>query len=350
MKHETNNANNFGALRLFFASLVIFSHAPELVDGDRSREVLSRIFGTISFGELAVDGFFLISGYLILKSFQTSVTIKSFLIKRVLRIYPGFIVAFLVCIFVVAPFSGGWQLISHLSFSKFLQIPFNLLILNSPEVDGFYFSNKINALNGSTWTVWLEFLCYLSIPTMFFLGLHDKRRYAYVLGFSATIFLVLLVTGKDYWLPYPLRIGAYHSSRLWTAFLIGGAFYYYRDLIAWNNKLNLPCLILLILLMFSPYTAELAVFTIGAYLLFNFALNYKNKWLNSVGTRHDISYGVYLYAWPIQGLLIQHCPKASPLLQAVATLLIASIAGYLSWIWVEKPFNQLKNRWAVKRP
>ena len=99
--------NNFGALRLLFASVVILSHSPEILDGDRHRELLTMMFGTISFGVLGVDGFFIVSGYLITKSFLSSDTLFAYFKKRVLRIYPGFIVAFLLCLFVLAPFVGA---------------------------------------------------------------------------------------------------------------------------------------------------------------------------------------------------------------------------------------------------
>ena len=88
-----NKNNNFGFLRLFLAILVIVSHSPEAIDGNRNRELLTNIFGTLSFGEFAVNGFFLISGYLIHKSYENSSSLKSYFYKRVLRIYPAFIVA-----------------------------------------------------------------------------------------------------------------------------------------------------------------------------------------------------------------------------------------------------------------
>ena len=100
-------SNNFGALRLLFAVLVILSHSSELVDGNPSREILTRIFGTLTFGTFAVDGFFLISGYLVTKSFQGSRSAGEYALKRVLRIYPGYVVAYLLCVFALGPFVGG---------------------------------------------------------------------------------------------------------------------------------------------------------------------------------------------------------------------------------------------------
>lgn len=100
---HANRNNNFNFLRLLFASLVIVSHAPELRDGNRSREILTRIFGSISFGELAVDGFFLLSGYLIVQSWHHGPELGSFFSKRIRRIYPAFIIASLFCIAVVVP-------------------------------------------------------------------------------------------------------------------------------------------------------------------------------------------------------------------------------------------------------
>jgi peptidoglycan/LPS O-acetylase OafA/YrhL len=96
---KQTRANNFSVLRILFATLVILSHSTELIDGNRSSETLTRLFGTISFGVLAVDGFFIVSGYLITKSYLSSEPI-SYLVKRTLRIYPGFIVAFVVSIFL----------------------------------------------------------------------------------------------------------------------------------------------------------------------------------------------------------------------------------------------------------
>ena len=93
--------NNLDLMRLCFAALVLLSHAFELVDGNRSREPLTALFHTVSFAELGVDGFFILSGFLITASWSRDPRPRSFLRKRVTRIVPGFVVAYILSVLVV---------------------------------------------------------------------------------------------------------------------------------------------------------------------------------------------------------------------------------------------------------
>jgi peptidoglycan/LPS O-acetylase OafA/YrhL len=86
VEHFGRHRNAFGFLRLLFASLVIVSHATELFDGNREREPLTRLFGTISFGDLAVDGFFIISGYLVVGSYLKRPAIGEYLLTQARRL------------------------------------------------------------------------------------------------------------------------------------------------------------------------------------------------------------------------------------------------------------------------
>src|SRR4051812_31976141 len=98
-------SNNFDAMRFSMAMVVIFSHSFTLLSGlDHDDEPLRRLNGgRLSLGELAVNVFFIISGFLITMSWERSRPF-AYLKKRVLRIVPGFWVACLVGIFLVAPF------------------------------------------------------------------------------------------------------------------------------------------------------------------------------------------------------------------------------------------------------
>jgi peptidoglycan/LPS O-acetylase OafA/YrhL len=93
--------NNFDALRFFFAALVIFSHAFTLSTGVEDPEPLHLFTGKITFGTVAVNAFFTISGFLITHSWLSSRSAGAYLLKRALRIYPGFIVA---CVLGLAVF------------------------------------------------------------------------------------------------------------------------------------------------------------------------------------------------------------------------------------------------------
>ena len=330
--------NNFGFLRLVLATLVIVSHSAEIIDGNRSRELLTTFGGRLTFGEIAVDGFFIISGYLILKSFQQSASTFSYLIKRVRRIYPGFLVAWLVCIFVVAPIGGINP--SSFNVADYIKMGTTALTLNGPYMEAFPWL-EAHALNGSMWTIVYEFKCYLYVIALFFIGLYN-RPYLF-----AALTACLLISNEIHWPTYlgPLpRIvgGPELFIRLEGMFCVGGCFYLFRDQIPLRRDIALlAALTLTACVRFSIW--EEAVFALlGGYLIFFVALEVKSEVLMRINSKDDISYGVYLYAWPIQICLASLFAIKSPWLLMAATIPVVYAVGFASWRLVEKPFVRVR--------
>jgi peptidoglycan/LPS O-acetylase OafA/YrhL len=341
--------NNFGFLRLLLAILVILSHSPEILDGNRSREILSRIFGTMSFGELAVDGFFLISGYLITQSLIQSRTLKNYLLKRILRIYPGFIVAFLISMFVVGSIGGG--IVFNAPVKSYIHNALNLIFLSYPRVSSIFPGTHIHSVNGSLWSINYEFRCYfiimfVSIPLLF------NRRYLILL--ISAVFLMAMPFYNQVHVGFPYRLELLVgdpsvSLRLTPIFLAGALFYLFRDRIVYRHAYALLVGLCLAPLMFTRF-AELAFTLLGGYLIFWFAFKVPSRLLSRVGDKIDLSYGVYLYAWPIQSILIWKAHLNSPWMIFIISTLLSMICAYFSWTYIENPFLKLKNRAGKKAP
>jgi peptidoglycan/LPS O-acetylase OafA/YrhL len=336
--------NNFGFLRLLFASLVILSHSPQLIDGNMSREILHRIFGTIDFGGVSVDGFFLISGYLITASYVRSRTKGEYLLKRALRIYPGFWVACGVS-YIIAYLYGG-HFFTHVVPT--IEAISNLILLNTPSSGGAFQRLPHHGVNGSLWTIAYEFRCYLLVMLLGSLGMLRNRR----IYLSLTC-LCLIIAASGFNIPYPghisLIVGNLHADfLLGSMFLCGGVFFLYRDKIAYKSWLAAIFALAMMPLLFFPLTAEVALATLGAYVLFSFAFHSKAGFLSRVDNKVDLSYGIYLYAWPIQQMIIWQDREISPWLLTVITLVLASSLAYLSWTLVERPCMRLKKRFLVR--
>lgn len=343
LQASVNKSNNFGLLRLIFAYLVIFSHSPELLDGNAHRELFNRLTGTLTFGALAVDGFFLISGYLICQSFVYSKNTLSYFYKRILRIYPAFVLIWVVSLFVVVPLSGNSHLLASLDWQQWLRNLVKVVILSQPHIDGFAFNSQIEPLNGSMWTIRYEFLCYLTIPVIAVLGL-NKRNVFLITVLILGLNLFTRLYGIDFKINKPFPVSLHLFTRLEFAFMIGMCFYQFKSYIVWDKRISLLCILLLALLTRNQLFAEVALVCFGGYLMFNFAFQFKNTFTQSVGLKSDISYGVYLYAWPVQGLLIQHYPTINPWLLTVVTIVMVSLLGLLSWRLIEKPFLNFKHK------
>jgi peptidoglycan/LPS O-acetylase OafA/YrhL len=336
--------NAFGALRLIFAALVIVSHTPPMIDGNHSREPLSMLFGAITLGELAVDGFFLISGYLITASFISDP--KTYLIKRVLRIYPAFVICYLLCVFLMAPIGGAN--LAALGVGDWFRLAYRLVMLKSPEVEGAFAGLPYPALNGSMWTISYEFRCYILAALLGLLGVYRSPRLllALTVGLLALTPIFHTALGPqiaEWGRPLsPLFGEPAESVSLTAVFLMGACFKLFS--IPQRKDWAIVCGVLLTLGLMFETTKTIAIAGPGGYLLFYIAFKTRSKILLTLNAKDDISYGVYLYAWPIGTLLIWYWTDIPLVIHALITLAGAVALGWISWRTIEKPSLALKSR------
>jgi peptidoglycan/LPS O-acetylase OafA/YrhL len=325
---------------------VILSHSVGLSEGSRSNEPLTRIFHTLTLAELAVDGFFVLSGFLIIQSWQYCPSFIAFFQKRVLRIYPGFVVASIFSALVVGPLGAtGEGYFSHFDFPRFVT---GILLLQMPATPPVFSGSAHQLVNGSLWTISYEFRCYLIVALLGVAGLFKWRHL-----WLALIALAFAIVAIIFYLPssviedisFPgsnLVIGSLPEfARFLLFFGAGGCFYLYREYSPCMTKWSLAALPVSLLCMFQMTLAHLALATIGSALLFWFAFT-RFSILNWFKAHSDISYGVYLYGWPMQKLLLWQFPFLAPVSVFFPACALSALCGLLSWRLVEAPFLRLK--------
>lgn len=321
--------NNIGLLRLLFALLVIVGHAPELIDGSRMRDPFTHFFHALSLGEVSVDAFFLLSGYLITQSMMRSSSLADYLRRRVLRIYPAFVLAWIVSVYAFGPAVGGHPAL--LGIRPLLGIA---VLAIPPRLPGALSGLPYPLLNGAMWTIQYEFACYLMIAALGVLGFLQRR---------GTILVVTAVTAAAYCANHcgigPQKGAVHEAIRFTCIFLIGSIFFLFQDAIfprLSRRVALLSALIACVLMFHDGRFAELALITVGATALFWLAFRASLGRLQRINDNWDVSYGVYLYGWPIEMLILWHARGLSPWALAAVALPCAIIAGAASWWGLEK--------------
>jgi peptidoglycan/LPS O-acetylase OafA/YrhL len=330
--------NNFLAFRFLFATLVMLSHAPEIIDGDRQREILTRIFGTVSFGDVGVDGFFLISGYLITQSWESTNSLTVFLQKRLFRIAPGYLVAYAICVaagvFVAADPAGYFGAI--FSVHGVVASVRSITSLGMPFTPEVFAGQHYPTVNASMWTLQYEFECYLAVALLGNIGL--LHRAVLIPVAAVLMFLSGIHAGEKNWAPETLLV----------FFCSGALFYLCRGFVLRRVWVLAVIGVMLAGLLFFQYFAVAALAVCGGALLFAavFAPSDKFLWINKLP---DFSYGLYLYGWPAERFLVWYFPAASPWIVFVVAWPIAACCGLASWFAVEKPALALAKNWRLKR-
>jgi peptidoglycan/LPS O-acetylase OafA/YrhL len=356
--------NNFDVLRFLMAVLVIWSHCYPLgINGLNNFEPLFRwTTGRSTFGSVAVDVFFIISGYLVTMSWQRSRSPWHYLKKRICRIYPGYVMATLLCAFVVAPLfvrPGMQWMNGELLWRLVKAMP----QLHEYKFESVFADNPLpGTMSGSVWTIRYEFICYLLVLA---LGMSKllRRRWGVVALFLIGLGLMFIqhVEGDNFgwitlhWPMFMTRLlgGVDDWPRFLTFYTAGMVYYLFRDEIPhrdWLAVLSVTALALGIL--FPPvFMTTLAVG--GSYLVFWLAFQ-KHFALPNFARYGDFSYGIYLYGFPIQQILVATLGKRLCPWQLFALAAPLSIlAGAVSWHVLEKRFLQKKAHWrtaGVPRP
>jgi len=336
--------NNFDFIRLALAVLVIFSHSYPIATATESNEpmaLLTRHQATA--GDLAVDLFFIISGFLITASFERSSTLASYMKKRVARIYPGFIVAMLFCAFFVLPMSGG-HLLKTSAASQFADFSLQTLRLQEFHYAGAFANNPApGPINGSTWSIQYEFWCYIGVVVLGIAGILRSNRLMIAL-FSGSIMLgVLFAIFK--WTPGGKMIGIIFGyppfwARLLPMYLAGMVFYRMRTHIKLTRKWIVWACALLVVAAQIPYGWPLLFPVVGAYLVLALAYHPALR-LHGWSRYGDFSYGTYLYAFPIQQLVMQRIgPEGSPVVLFILATPATLVCAIASWHGVERWFLQ----------
>jgi peptidoglycan/LPS O-acetylase OafA/YrhL len=349
--HFRASHNSIGLIRLILAIAVIYSHSHELAPNIGQEWIQSWSGGQYSWGSMAVDGFLAISGCLITASFFKARSLPVFLWHRLLRIFPGY----WACVVVMGagfPLLFGQSPDGHFVLHNLLApaaalgrsllgfvLPIALdwapdlekvaekipLTKGQGEIASLFGQNVYaHVMNGSLWTLHQELRLYLVVGCLGTIGLLRKKTIVPLLLLSWLGYALLLQ--KD-----PSILGAGLSLRTTTHFLMGSLFYFAMPPL--HHGLAIGAMgagILALKLGIYPLLSPLLM----AYLMF---------WLASalpftqIGRQRDYSYGLYIYAFPVQqALAAVHVDRWGLIPYFGLSVLITGGLAALSWHGIEK--------------
>jgi peptidoglycan/LPS O-acetylase OafA/YrhL len=323
---DRSNALNF--VRLVLASGVIVSHAWPLTGAGSS-----PLPGGLSIGGWCVSGFFAASGYLVAGS-RMRLSFDAYLVRRAMRIVPGLWFCLLVTAFVLAPLSvvldsgsDRLELASQLGY-----VWRNLGVWSVQGSIDFTLGSipEAGLWNGSLWTLGYEFLAYLALGGLFAVVRGSRaRQVAVAAGFALTSAanLVFEVRGSS---------NGFITLSTWLAcFFLAGAVF---RVLGERTRATAPAALAAVVVVAAAVALDLP------RTLAPLAVAYLVLWAGSVlptriGSRNDISYGVYVYAFPI-GQLVVLAPATHDLSvpqHVLITFLLTLPMAWISWTVVERP-------------
>jgi len=338
--------NNFDLLRLLLAATVVVYHT-----GILSQQPSLTFLSVVMSGDLGVQGFYVVSGFLVTMSYDRSRTAWSYAAKRARRIAPAYLTVVLGAAVLLAA-------MSRLSWSEYFlhsmwrsYVFWNVLLANfmAPDLPGVFLANYKQAVNGSLWTIKIEVGFYCMVPLMAWIARRAGRWRVWWMMLAASLAwrigfeLFSVFTGSPIWSKLAIQMPGQLS------FFILGAMAYERTRLGQQG----PTLTMavagaiayglsdgLLHELFAPFAV--------ACMIYWAAISCPK--LPDVSRHGDLSYGIYLYHWPILQVFIAFgWFGAAPYAATIAFFVTVAIVASVSWLLIERPFLMHRNAHAAVR-
>lgn len=333
--------NNLNAIRIVLASAVIVSHAWPLTGAGTD----PQFFG-MNLGHWAVLGFFAISGFLITRS-RMRRSRGAYYRDRVLRIMPGLAFSLVLTAGVFAPLATILNPRTSYTWRDQAGYLLRNIWLYPPRFQQFGIGTTVEhgipfpgVWNGPLWTLFYEGSCYIGISLV--VTLASRRALKPTLLVALAVAAVLQVAIVAGWVEVSGAGMIARGCQLVIPFLAGSLCWVFADRIVCDARAAVLSLVGIVVLGLTPYPSVVSPVLLAVPLLF---LGTKGS-LAKVGSRWDVSYGLYVFGWPVQLLVIMAAGRLGwtiPLaVDIVVVLALTLVLAFISCVAVERPALRLK--------
>lgn len=329
--------NFFTPLRLVFAMLVLIGHSFAIAG--RSIDSEPQVFLSYTFSYLAVNLFFIASGFLVTKSMLYRGDGPAFISARVLRIFPALIVHMAFVMLVIGPIATTLPLTDYVTDANFLWQPVWVLSFfeTNMTLPGVFEGNGEPFGSAPLWTLRYEVICYMATGLIFALGLMRRKWMVLAQFIVACLFWII---GQSVGVFETLPSTVENLARFGIAYGLGAVIYAYRDRISFHWVT--PLLLAAICWMIQDQASVEVVMNLMLASFVMLVAYARLPKFNGLQRLDDISYGIYIYHWVVMQMIYSLFPGVGVATLIVAATPIVIVLAWASWTYVEKPMLKHK--------
>ena len=284
--------NSFNLVRLLAAFTVLASHAFIIKAGT---DTLDPLLGPTPFtlGQHAVNAFFFLSGLMLSQSIERRPDIADYLWARFLRIFPGLFACGLVLTFVAGPLLSASDAVEYFSDAHTWAYPFAVLVQFAKAVPPHHIFAQLpfaEQANSPLWTIKYEILAYMVLAAFSYAGWTRRPILLWLaLGSALALFTAQAAAESVSHTSHLYQLGRYGFC-----FALGMIAYRYRDRVSLSPVCFAGSVLLVLLTRGTAFEHAAYVIVVAHAAMLAGARHYGAP--TELTQRHDISYGVYIYA------------------------------------------------------